>query len=141
MMNSLLALVRDPRVAFLIVGGLNTVIGFVFYIALLDLASVPYAAALPAAYLAATVVAFVLHRRFVFRVRGHAARDLFRFLLVNLGALAVNEVLLTLAVREVGLNPVVGQLVAAALTMMISFIGHRNFSFRRPRHTEGQQPT
>lgn len=132
------ALLRDHRVAFVVVGGINTVIGFLLYVAFVDLASFPYLVALPTSYVAASFIAFWLHRHFVFRVRGHVLRDLFRFILVNIGALVVNEILLTLAVEVVGLNPIIGQLAATAVTVVLSFLGHRDFSFRRPRQLKGQ---
>ena len=46
--------------------------------------------------------AFVLHRRFVFRVRGGVWLDLARFELVNLGALAANAVVLPILVEWAG---------------------------------------
>lgn len=135
---SLRTLLRDRRVAFTIVGGINTLNGFLLYVLLYGVFSFPYAVALPTAYVLAAVCAFYLHRRFVFRVTGHVVRDLVRFLLVNAGGLALNELLLTLAVEVVGLNPILGQLVSGALTMVVSFIGHREFSFRRSSQLKGQ---
>ena len=53
--------------------------------------------------------AFVLHRRFVFRVRGHVWLDLARFWSVNLAALGVNAVLLPLFVELAGLPVILAQ--------------------------------
>jgi len=130
----LFRLVRDQRVAFLIVGGMNTVIGMGWFI-LFDRTigqHLGYMTALVAAHVASVLCAFVLYRRFVFRVRGHVLRDLWRFEVVNLFALGVNLVSLPFAVEVLGLPPILAQLVVTVATMVISFFGHRGFSFRRP---------
>ena len=56
----------------------------------------------------------MLYRRFVFRVRGHVWRDLGRFELVNLGALAVNAALLPVFVEVFGF-PVLAYLIITSI--------------------------
>ena len=83
----LFGFIRDQRVAFLIVGGMNTAIGavwFILFLWLLPQGTVGYLSALLGSKTAAVLSAFVLYRRFVFRVSGHVLRDLARFELVNL---------------------------------------------------------
>ncbi len=131
----LVRVVRDQRVAFLIVGGVNTVVGFAWFVLFHRLVggAVGYMGTLVCAHVAAVLCAFVLHRRFVFRVHGHLWLDLARFEVVNLGTLGVNAALLPLFV-ELGHLPVVpAQAAATAMTVVLSFVGHRFFSFRRPR--------
>jgi len=130
----LFRLVRDQRIAFLIVGGINTVVGMGWFI-VFDRTigqQLGYMVALVAAHIASVLCAFVLYRRFVFRVRGHVLRDLWRFEVVNLFALGVNLVSLPFVVEVIGLPPILAQLVVTVATMIISFFGHRGFSFRRP---------
>lgn len=134
----LLSIVRDRRLAFAMVGGANTVIGYAFYSALIWL-GLHYVAALIVAYAAATLVAFGLHRNLVFRVRGHLFRDLWRFSLVNISALLINLALLPIAVSVIGLNPYIGQIAVALITMVISYVGHRDFSFHRKPHPAQEQ--
>ncbi|MCR2801719.1 GtrA family protein [Microbacterium sp. zg-Y818] len=129
----LLRLVKDRRVAFLIVGVINTVVGFAWF-ALFDLTIGRlwgYMITLLFAHVASVLCAFVLYRRFVFRVRGHVWADLGRFELVYLSALAVNAVLLPLLVEFARLQPIVAQAVIVFVTTMISYLGHSRFSFRR----------
>jgi putative flippase GtrA len=127
----LLQIVKDQRIAFVIVGAANTGIGTGFYIFFLSLHVAGYLGALVAAHVCAVLCAFVLYRYLVFRVRGHVLRDLWRFELVNLTSLGVNAALLPIAVEVFGLGPLVGQLGVTFVTMFISFFGHRDFSFRR----------
>ncbi|AZI59559.1 GtrA family protein [Nakamurella antarctica] len=134
----LLRLIRDQRIAFLLVGGFNTAIGAFFFILFqLILGDSRYLLVLLCAHICAVLCAFVLYRRFVFRVRGHLARDLARFELVNLTSLLINAALLTVAVSALTLPVLPSQLVITAGTMLISFFGHRGFSFRRTA-TEGK---
>lgn len=129
----LLRLIKDQRIAFLLVGTTNTVVGlgwFVLFQALLQ-QYVGYLVILLFAHVAAVLCAFVLYRRFVFRVRGHVLRDLGRFELVNLTTLGINAVLLTVLVSVAGFPVLASQVAITAFTVLISFFGHRDFSFRR----------
>lgn len=128
----LFRLVRDQRIAFLLVGGFNTLVGAAFFIGFqLILGDQIYLLVLLCAHLCAVLCAFVLYRKFVFQVRGHVLRDLWRFELINLTALGVNAVLLTIAVSVLQLPVLPAQLGITAVTMLISFFGHRGFSFKR----------
>jgi len=70
----------------------------------------------------------------VFRVRGHIWRDLARFETVYLSALAVNFVVLPLLV-QIGHVPVLlSQFAIMFVTSLMSWLGHKNFSFSRADH-------
>ncbi len=129
----LLRLVRDQRIAFLIVGGMNTLIGAAWFILFQFLiqARFGYMTVLLCAHIAAVLCAFVLYRYFVFRVRGHVWRDLMRFEMVNLTSLAVNAVALPLLVELLHWPVLFSQLMITGITMLVSFFGHRGFSFHR----------
>ena len=132
----LFRLIRDQRVAFLIVGGMNTAIGavwFVLFLWLLPQGTVGYLSALLGAHIAAVLCAFVLYRRFVFRVSGHVLRDLARFELVNLSTLSVNFAALPLLVEVFGWPVLLSQLVITGATVVYTWFAHRGFSFRRSR--------
>ena len=137
----LLRIIRDQRVAFLIVGGINTVVGFALFVGF-DLALGPTVdrltgevigslIILACAHVLGTLFAFVMHRRFVFRVHGHVMRDLLRFESVYLVALGVNALVLPLLVH-VGMERILAQALITLATTAISYVGHRYFSFRRP---------
>jgi putative flippase GtrA len=133
-LGPLFRLVRDQRIAFLIVGGMNTAIGAVWFVLFLWLfphGAVGYLSALVCAYLAATLCAFVLYRRFVFRVTGHVLRDLARFGLVNLSALGFNFATLPVLVEVLGWPVLPSQFAIAGVTVVYSWFAHRGFSFRR----------
>jgi putative flippase GtrA len=129
----LFRLVRDQRVAFLIVGVMNTVMGTGWFVLFLWLfhEAIGYLGALFCAHIASVLCAFVLYRRFVFRVAGHVWRDLVRFELVNLSVLGFNVATLPLLVELFGWSPLLSQLVIVVVAVVYSWFAHRGFSFRR----------
>lgn len=134
----LLRLIKDQRIAFLLVGGLNTAIGtawFIFFELLFgeDAGRFGYMISLLCAHVASVLTAFALNRYLVFRVRGHMWLDLFRFWLVNLTTLGINAVSLPAVVELTGMRPIYAQLMITACTAFISFFGHKYFSFHRKK--------
>lgn len=137
----LFRIVRDQRIAFLLVGAANTAIGFAFFV-LFDLTVgaffddavnvvVGSLATLACAHVCSVICAFILHRHFVFRVRGHVWRDLLRFESVYLVAITVNAIVLPILVQA-GMERILAQFSILIVTTFISYFGHKYFSFRRP---------
>ncbi|MFG1797094.1 GtrA family protein [Nocardia sp. NPDC049149] len=129
----LLRLVRRQEVAFAGVGAFNTAMGIgmtVVWLAVLG-DNVPPSVAVAAAYAVSIVVAFVLHRTLVFRVRGHLIRDFLRFVAVNSGGLLLNMLLLELAVSVWHFPDKPAAVVVMGLVAVASYFGHRHISFRR----------
>lgn len=128
-------LIADQRVRFLAVGGVNTVLGYAIYAALAQwvFAHVPfgYLIALVISYAISITVAFVLYRRFVFVVKGNVLIDFLRFVGVYAVSILANAVALPLLVEFGGLNPLLAQAIVLVVTTLISFVGHKYFSFRR----------
>jgi len=128
----LLQVVRDQRVAFLSIGAVNTGVGFLCFAGFLALLGQQrYMATLVCAHIVSVLIAFVLYRYVVFRVRGHLLRDLWRFETVYLVALAVNLALLPLLVQLAHLPVLLAQALILVVTALISWVGHKHFSFRR----------
>ena len=119
----LIRLVHDQRVAFLVVGGINTVVAFAIFVAcsesvghLVDQRFGKVAGSLVTlgiSHVLSVLFAFVMHRRFVFRVRGHVLRDLVRFESVYLTGWAINFVALPVLV-ELGLHRIPAQAIIVA---------------------------
>ncbi|KAF0260032.1 GtrA-like protein [Clavibacter michiganensis subsp. michiganensis] len=135
------ALLRDERVAFLLVGGFNTAFAFLLFAGLaataglsLDAAGLPLLGSLvplAGSYAVAVLVAFALYRRLVFRVRGHVLRDLARFVSVYAVSITLNAVSLPVLVA-LGVPRLIAQALIVVVITLISYVGHRWFSFRRP---------
>ena len=123
----------EQGVRYLLVGIWNTIFGYGFF-AILEITLghvVPYMLVLVVAQVVSTVMAYVLYRYLVFKVRGHFWRDLVRFSLVYAAAFAVNLVLLPVMVSGLGWNVLLSQALIVGGTVIASFFAHRNFSFRR----------
>lgn len=128
-------LLSDQRVRFLMVGGTNTVVGFVLYSLLwLTLGHViTYFGALYGSYALASILAFFLYRRFVFHVTGNAWAMFLRFQSVYIVSLVINTLALPLLIEVLGWNPLVAQFAITFVTTMVSYVGHKFFSFRRKK--------
>jgi putative flippase GtrA len=139
----LLRVVRDQRVAFLVVGGINTLVGYLFFAGFLLTVGQwwgkpwGYLAALACAYVVAVLFAFVLYRFVVFRVRGHVLADLWRFAAVYVSSLAVNFVLLPVLVELAHLRVLLAQALIVFVTSVMSWMGHKHYSFRRTSSSGG----
>jgi len=136
MLRLVVALVNDQRIRFLAVGGVNTVVGYGLFAAfdLSVFAGIPfgYLLSLALSYAIAIALAFILYRRFVFHVTGQVLTDLTRFVSVYLVSIGVNAAALPILIELLGFNSLVAQAIMLVCTTLISFFGHRDFSFRRP---------
>ena len=135
-MRSLIGrLARDQRIRFLAVGATNTLVGYLVFSAftLWVFADLPlgYLLSLALSYVVGISLAFVLYRRFVFPVHGHLVRDFARFVSVYLVAIGINAAALPLLVEVVRVPPLLAQLLILLVTTLLSFFGHKKFSFRR----------
>jgi putative flippase GtrA len=127
------ARLRGDGLRFLLVGAFNTVFGLALFALLLYLAGdrVHYLVVLFVATIGAVLMAFAAYRTFVFRVRGHLLRDLWRFSLVYIAAFGANVVALPVLVEVVGVPVLPAQALFLLVTVVSTFLAHRSFSFRR----------
>ncbi|WP_280437728.1 GtrA family protein [Nocardia carnea] len=126
--------VARREIAFAIVGIANTAMGIGLTVAWLALLgdSVPPSVGVVVAYLTGIGVAFVLHRRLVFRVQGRILRDFLGFAAVNCVGLAANALLLEVAVSLLGFPRALSAVVVMGAVAAGTFFGHQYISFRRP---------
>jgi putative flippase GtrA len=122
------------------VGATNTLLGYAIFAAF-DLwvfrgVAFGYLFSLLIAYALAIIVAFFLYRRFVFVVHGNLLVDFVRFLSVYLVSIGINLLALPTLVEFVKLPPLLAQAIVLVITTVVSFIGHRYFSFRRLERSE-----
>lgn len=128
----LLRVITDRRVAFLAVGAMNTAIGLGAFVGFDRIFGHRYLVTLLAAHAVSVLIAFVLYRKLVFRVRGDLLGDMWRFETVYLISLAGNAVLLALGVSVLGAPVLLCQVAITVLQALWSWFGHGRFSFRRP---------
>lgn len=140
---------EKPR--YLIVGGLNTLISYGLFVALLaslgtwlqtfsgsssGLVSVVgvhyYLVVQWVAWVLSVPVSTLMMKRFVFRSKGHRVRQIGRAYLIYLPAQGLATVLLWLTVQVIHLSPQLGVIVTVAITTVLTYVGHKYFTFRLP---------
>jgi putative flippase GtrA len=135
--------IRDKRLAFLVVGAVNTMVGYTIFVGFLVLVGDrwgrpwSYLAAVLFTHVISVLIAFVLYRRVVFRVRGHVLGDFWRFETVYLTALSINMVLLPVLVELAHLPILFAQALITVVSALASWLGHKNYSFRRTPSSGG----
>lgn len=139
-MLSLLRRIRaDERARFVVVGGVNTVVAYVLFLSFEWMLGGRYLLSLGLSYLIATILAFFLHRRLTFEVtgRGGILLDFVRFESVYVVMLAVNAILLFALVDLARWPSWIAQALIVVVTTVVSYLGHKFFSFRRPTGNDG----
>jgi putative flippase GtrA len=127
---------------YVLVGGFNTVFGYTLFAlmnwAFTGLGSYGYMYAWAVTSLISLTVAFLGYKWFVFRTRGNYVAEYIRCLGVYGTTMLVSFVGLTVLVtvlRRLLHHPELAPYIAAAImtivTVTISFLGHKNISFRR----------
>jgi putative flippase GtrA len=118
-----------------VAGGWNTVFGYLVFVGLYWALhrSLPTAVILVVSWIVAVTNAYVCYRYLVFRSRGRMHREIPRFFLVYGVALAANLIVLPVALRTLPLNVYVVQGLFTVAVVVVSYFGHRWFSFREGR--------
>ena len=119
--------------AYLVVGGWNTVFGLGAYSLAYWLwgEHVHYMILSLAVNVLSISNAFLCYKLFVFKTRGHWLAEYLRcYVVYGVGAL-LNMGLLWLQVTWLELNPVLANIFATVLVVVVSYFGHKFFSFRK----------
>lgn len=123
---------NKQKIDYLLVGGWNTVFGFLAFVVLYYLfgRAVHYLILVVISNILSITNAYIGYKLFVFRTKGHYLREYMRFYVVYGGAMALNLILLPLAVEIFRLSPVIAQGGLMFITVICSYAGHKNFSFK-----------
>jgi len=147
------ALIRrfEEPLRFLIVGAINTAINYAVFnlllwlvapeVALLSryhllalhlLGTHPYAVVQWFAWVLCVPISIYTMRRFVFKQPGSFPLQVLRGYGVYLPAQLIASVVLIFCVTVLRLHPRLGQLVAIFFSTVVSYLGHKFFTFRKP---------
>jgi putative flippase GtrA len=126
---------RREQVLYLVVGGWNTVFGYVVWALMQYLLGdyLPYFVVILIAWPIAVLNAYICYRYIVFRSHGPVLRELPRFSLVYLVTLVVNLALLPVALRLLPFSIYVIQALFTVGVVVCSYLGHKYYSFRGGR--------
>ena len=121
---------RGQPVRFLIVGTVGYFVSVGAFAALHALA-VPYVAASILSYLIANALTYLGNRYFTFRL-GHERffRAYLSYIVAGLVVVVVVVVILAVLVERLGVDPVVGQAIALAVSTPLAFVLFKRWTFR-----------
>lgn len=122
-------------IRYLIVGVWNTLFGLGLYSGLYFWLGerVHYLLlAIPTNILAITN-AYICYKLFVFKTKGNILREYLKCYLIYGGSMLLGMAMLYLAVDWGGIHPVFANIAITALTVTVSYIGHKFYSFRKKK--------
>lgn len=122
---------RREQLLYLVVGGWNTLFGYVAWAVLQYLLGdrLHYLVVLVLAWPLAVMNAYLGYRYIVFRSRGSVLRELPRFSVVYFLMLIVNLALLPVALQVLPFNIYVIQALFTVVVVVSSYLGHKYYSF------------
>lgn len=124
---------HGERLRYLIGGGWNTVFGWGCFWALFHFLEgrVHLLVIMTICQILSVTQAFLVYKLLVFRTRGRWIEEYTRCYVVYAGAIVFSYIAMPLLVGPAGVHPLVANTVVTVVTVVISFIGHRRFSFKR----------
>ncbi len=114
---------------FLFVGVLNLIVSYGIYFILLYL-NIYYMLALLISSVIGIAHSFIWNKKWTFKSKGDVQKESIRFISVYGIAFLINLVILALFVEKMMFNPKIAQVFALSVVSIISFYGHKYWSFR-----------
>ncbi len=114
---------------FISVGILNSIVGYSLYYLLLYL-NIYYVQALFISHMIAVTHSYLWNKNWTFKSKGNARIEGLKFFSVYGGTFLINLLILVLFVEKLMFNPKIGQVFALVIATMISFLGHKYWSFK-----------
>lgn len=129
------------KIRFVVVGVWNTLLGYgvfvlfdVLFSGIFETRYMAYMTANVLSNVIAVLNAYIFHKFVTFRIRtkGRSAIvEFFRFSLTYVGTFLLSILLLPLCVEFIGLNPRLAAAVIILICVIVSYVGHSRFSFRK----------
>lgn len=114
---------------FLFVGVLNTVVGYGVYF-LFVYFGFHYSIALLISHPVGVIHSYFWNKYWTFSDKKNTSNEPYKFVAVYLVTFGVNLFLLFCFVDVIGFSPKIGGLIALSLVTIISFFGHKYWSFK-----------
>jgi putative flippase GtrA len=120
---------RVKSLKFLIVGGINTALGYALYVALIR-AGLHYNLALILAYIVGILTGYLMNRHLTFASHVRTHHSFLKYWATYIGVYVLNLILLNLIVGLKLLDPMFGQLLALGAVTLMSFLLQNFWVFR-----------
>jgi len=122
-------MLKRTEFRFLVVGGINTMVGYGAYTLFLSI-SLPYLLANTLATIIGVINSYLWNRFFTFKSKGRALTEIIRFSVVYLFSYCFSMLFLYLIVGSLGVNVYIAGALNIIVVTAISWFGHKNFSFK-----------
>lgn len=114
---------------FILAGGLNTFIGLAMYPILYYFLNTNYIFTLLLSQLICITLAFLTNKYFVYKTKGGAVYEYFKFIWFHGIHLGLNLLILPLLVERAKFNPVIAQTGFAVAVIITSYYWHNHITF------------
>jgi putative flippase GtrA len=117
-------------IRFIIVGILNTVIGFLVYYFCLKVLYINYLESLLISHIVGVLHSYIWNSKWTFNADKINISSLFKFSSVYALTFLINLIVLFIFVNFIGISKLIGQIFALFITTIISYVGHKFWSFK-----------
>jgi putative flippase GtrA len=120
---------------FLVVGVLNTLLGYCVIFALMYLAKLTPEISNIGGYAVGLATSYILNRNYTFNSKQSQRGEIVRFLSVFFIAYAANFLALLVLIHKVGLHDAISQIVAGLVYVVASYLMNKHYVFKQPQQS------
>ncbi|WP_367618591.1 GtrA family protein [Paenibacillus andongensis] len=121
---------QSQSIKFLIIGILNTVVGYLIYFVCLKFFDLNYIFSLLYAHVLGVLHSYFWNSKWTFKKGRKTYKNLLKFSGVYGVSFLINLLVLYILINYLSLTPLLSQGFALFITTLISFIGHKYWSFK-----------
>ncbi len=123
--------IKSQSIRYIITGVWNTVFGILVYALLIKLLGENHYILLAVVSNIISITnAYICYKLFVFKTKGNILKEYLKCYVVYGLSMLLGLLLLYVLVDIAGLNPVTANIISVLLLTIVSFIGHRYYSFK-----------
>jgi putative flippase GtrA len=117
-------------IRFVFVGGLNTIVSFGSYALFIKVFGINYVVASFIYTVIGVTNSYLWNKYFTFKIKKMNIFEFLRFISVYAISYVINVNLLIILVEIFKFDPIIANVLLLVVTMLISFVGHKLWSFR-----------
>lgn len=129
----------NQSLKFIIVGVLNTLVGFIAYAGFIQYINRNYFLALVFSHVIGVAHSYFWNNKWTFGQKKYQTRSAVKFIIVYVFTFLVNLFLLFMLVDTMGTNKLLAQGIALFITTLVSFFAHKYWSFQNKAESKGVQ--
>jgi len=129
---------HEKKVRFLIVGGVNTMVGLSVYpilFILLKPIGFGYMEVLFLAQVICITFSFISNKYFVFKTKGNIKKEYVKFFMFYGFYLALNVICLPVMVEMIKITPIIAQTLFSIAIIVSSYFWHNFITFKQPKES------